>query len=179
MKKILVSALTVLCAFGMVAAEAAKPAATAQAGQAKPVVVKEEKWDALQLGFWIGVPESTQNSNVFGVKFGLPLADGNGKVYGWEGTLFYSGTKTIKGAQTSFGCNRTDSIKGAQIALVNLADKVNGAQVGIVNCAKKDGVQIGVVNAANDSPFQIGLVCINKDGFLPWFILFNSSLKKN
>jgi hypothetical protein len=67
---------------------------------------------------------------------------------------------------------------GPQFAgIANVADDVYGAQISsIVNIAKDgEGVQIAaLVNVANDMKgLQLGLLNFNKNGFLPFFPLFN------
>lgn len=70
------------------------------------------------------------------------------------------------------------TMSGAQVdVIMSKADKFNaGCQYAIgysrVN-ELRNGCQLGFVNSADHAALQFGLVCINKGGFLPWFIFFN------
>jgi hypothetical protein len=82
------------------------------------------------------------------------------------------------GPQFAGIANVADDVYGAQISsIVNIADDVHGAQItSIVNVARDgEGVQIAaLVNVANDMKgLQLGLLNFNKNGFLPFFPLFN------
>lgn len=48
-----------------------------------------------------GLPESQENSNVFGFKLGAPVSYGIGRVYGLEASVLMSGTDIINGGQAS------------------------------------------------------------------------------
>ena len=41
----------------------------------------------------------------------------------------------------------------------------------------RNGVQMAYVNKAKGASLQFGLICINDEGFLPFFVFFNFSLK--
>ena len=69
-------------------------------------------------------------------------------------------------------------MKGAQVSLLwnRMKELHNGAQVawGYNNAEKvQNGAQVAAVNIADHAALQFGLICINKGGFLPWFIFFN------
>ena len=82
----------------------------------------------------------------------------------------------LRGCQLGIA-SECKKIRGAQISLLwERAEDVLGAQVAGGYCnAKKvhNGPQLGVVNIADHAALQFGLICINKGGFLPWFIFFN------
>ena len=91
--------------------------------------------------------------------------------------------------------NRTPdpAYRGCEIGFTDYSDKVTGAQLNVFtsrcnefqnglqytlfgyNRATKcrRGVQLGWFNRAESSSLQLGLVCINRTGFLPWFVFFN------
>jgi hypothetical protein len=177
MKALLAGVL--LLVFGMGAFAQKCPAKTAKKGtcpktqQVQPA--PKENWEALQLGFWFGYPESTENSNVSGVKLGLPVCSGKGKVYGLEWSLFCSATDTLRGFQWSIGCCMTKDLDGAQMSLVNIAepDDMHGAQIGLFNKCKNKGFQIGLINMGNNATMQLGLLNFQKDGWMPFMIIFN------
>ncbi len=65
----------------------------------------------------------------------------------------------VTGAQISAVANWAESVRGAQVGLVNIGGDIAGAQVGIVNIASTArGAQVGVVNIAEDSYAPIGLL---------------------
>ena len=85
--------------------------------------------------------------------------------------------KDLTGCQIGIA-SECKKMTGAQVSLLwERADKVNGAQVSFgYNNARKvmNGPQVAVVNIAREgAALQFGLICINKGGFLPWFIFFN------
>lgn len=84
--------------------------------------------------------------------------------------------KDLSGCQLGIA-SECKTITGAQVSLLwERAEKVLGAQVsGGYNNARKvvNGPQVAVVNIAEHAALQFGLICINKGGFLPWFIFFN------
>lgn len=75
------------------------------------------------------------------------------------------------------------TVEGAQIdILFNKSKKVNaGAQIALgATFAEEDrcGVQGSLFfNKAKGSALQLGLICINDEGFLPFFVFFNFSPK--
>ena len=98
--------------------------------------------------WWSGHPEEPVNKDVSGCVLGIA-----------------SETKSIAGAQVSAIYSVADEVKcGCQYAIgYSQADEVrNGAQVALVAKARK-------------AALQFGLICINDEGFLPWFVFFNFS----
>jgi hypothetical protein len=133
-----------------------------------------ERWEIVQAGLWFGYPKSTIDSNVYGLKLGLPCVGGNGKVQGLEFSLIGSGTDHVKGFQTAIGTNLCQDFSGLQLSIYNYAAKsANGFQIGLGNLAGRKGVQLGIVNVSKKAPFQLGLLNFNKDGWLPFMVLFN------
>lgn len=139
--------------------------------------VAPERWDAFIAGFWFGAPASIETANVSGLKWGLPISSGHGKVVGFEWSFFCGATDTVKGFQWAMiGVNDSQDFTGMQMALVNVVEKkINGLQFGIVNKCDKEGVQIGIVNAADNADFQIGIVNLNKNGWMPFMVGINHS----
>ncbi|MDD3153584.1 MAG: hypothetical protein PHS41_01860 [Victivallaceae bacterium] len=198
-----------------------------------------ESWTPIQICFFPGVPEAMWTSNVYGFKSGWPVTCGHGRVWGLEGSWFYSGTDNVRGIQVSWivckalefdgiqsswitclnlgkqfnglqasaGYVQSGDLNGAQCGTVNLAGNVQGLQAGLAFCLSKDvtgfqaspvainrgtlrgvqcnfygqvedatGLQIGVVNVSRGGGFQFGLINVMKDGFLPFFPLFNFSI---
>ena len=63
-----------------------------------------------------------------------------------------------------------------QVCGVNLANRV---RIGIINVADYEGagVDIGIFNANNNWGVQIGLLNYNENALIPWFPLFNFSIR--
>ena len=134
------------------------------------------RWDAMLAGFWFDVPTSITEANVKGLKLGLPISSGNGKVIGMEWSLGCGDTRYITGFQWSVGVAKTATLNGFQMAMVNVIDQdLNGAQMGLVNLSPKKGVQIGIVNSADNADCQFGIVNLNKNGRYPFMLFFNMS----
>ena len=136
-----------------------------------------ERWDSFLGGFWFGVPASIETANVCGLKWGLPISSGQGKVVGFEWSFFCCATDTVKGFQWAMiGVNDSQNFSGMQMALVNVVEKkICGLQFGLVNKCDKEGVQIGIVNAADNADYQIGIVNLNKNGWMPFMVGINHS----
>ena len=98
--------------------------------------------------------------------------------------LVENGTTGATGATGATGvlgfASEVKSIKGAQVsAIYSIADEVKcGCQYAIGYCQAdevRNGCQVAFVTKARKAALQFGLVCINDEGFLPWFIFFNFS----
>ncbi len=166
MKKLLI-AMFVLC-LGI-----STMAAAAKVSKAK-VVVPVEKWNALDVGIWFGLPDSMEDANVRGLRLGLPISSSKGYVRGVEFSFFCAATDDINGLQTSFGAALAKKLSGLQFSLVNICDnEAKGAQLGIYNCAGKRGWQLGLINSGKNAKFQFGLININKGGLWPFSIILN------
>lgn len=150
--------------------------ATAKPAAAPVVKCAPQRWDAMLAGFWFDVPTSITNANVRGLKLGLPISSGNGKVIGMEWSLGCGATNYISGFQWSFGVAKPVTMKGFQMAMVNMAEEeLHGAQLGLVNVSPANGVQIGIVNSADNAECQLGIVNLNKNGWCPFMLFFNMS----
>lgn len=66
----------------------------------------------------------------------------------------------LRGVQLAYVGNRAETLRGVQVAGINLAGKSEGIQAGFVNAARAGtGVQIGLVNGAGrETGLQAGLV---------------------
>ena len=172
-KSTLALVLSLVCCFGALAQDAK----TAPAQPSATVQVAPERWDAFLAGFWFGAPASIENANVCGLKWGLPISSGKGKVVGFEWSFFCCATDTVKGFQWAMiGVNDSKDVSGMQMALVNVVEKtIAGLQFGLVNACVNKGVQIGIVNTADNADCQIGLVNLNKNGWMPFMVFINHS----
>lgn len=73
-------------------------------------------------------------------------------------------------------------VSGAQIdVLFNKAKNFRAGAQGAIGYSQvntlRNGVQFSFVNKAKGASLQLGLVCINDEGFLPFFVFFNFSPK--
>lgn len=138
------------------------------------VAVQNERWDGFLAGFWFGAPSSIEYANVSGVKLGLPISSGKGKVVGFEWG-FCCTTENVKGFQWAMlGPGIATDLSGAQMSLVNVIDKnLVGAQIGIVNIGQASGWQFGIVNHADNAGFQLGIVNFNANGRFPFMVGVN------
>ena len=185
MKKFLVFSLMLGCMAGVFAADAV--AVPEPKVQARTVYYNDpdvpqplDKWTIFQLVFLPNVPNSTWNSNVFGLKTGWVASGGIGSVYGLEVSWAYSGTDTINGAQASWVAVKSKDLNGIQAAFVTtlnsgtlnglqatgpyaMAGDVQGAQFALISQAKNfTGIQGGLALALSKgfTGFQAGAVSI-------------------
>ena len=141
-------------------------------------------WTFFQIGFLPGVPGSTKYSNVYGLKLGAPLVDGEGRVCGLEPSFLYSGTSYIDGLQASwFGPAICREFNGLQASIpVSIARTMYGAQAAVVNIIREDGYGFGAgaINIAkNFYGFQLSAANVATGEFRGFqFGVFNYSEKK-
>ena len=129
------------------------------------------EWTIFQIGFLPLWPNFTKESNVYGIKLGIPMCSGYGRVYGVEPSVLYSGTRYVCGIQatflgsclareiygiqaSSFGPSITTNLKGLQaVGTLGMAETVKGAQIAPVTMVKKNliGIQFGAVNLSRKS----------------------------
>jgi len=135
----------------------------------KIVEEDERRWSPLMLGILPNWPAFSLETHVYGLKLGLPACAGDAKLYGLEPSVFYSGTRNVKGLQvsalgasvssnlcgvqlSSLGPSVSDDIKGVQlVGTVGISlKKAVGAQIApvTVSCGKLMGIQIGAVNVS-------------------------------
>lgn len=95
--------------------------------------------------WWPGAPDLSGDS-VKGCVLGL--ASEVGTVSGAQVDLLWHKAKTVtSGAQVAIGYSRADTLR--------------------------NGCQVAWVNSADHAALQLGLICVNKGGFLPFFVFFN------
>ena len=174
MKKTAIALAAILAAVTAIpsisAAEAVKNDQTKYADSAKR--------SAFQIGFFPGIPNSTQEYNVYGLKLGIPMVDGLHWVYGQELSILYSGTFYIKGAQITLagpalaarmeGFQATPGpaiardMYGFQVGTTAIiTNNGYGYQAGVASIANKlTGLQTGAANIAYNelSGWQVGAV---------------------
>lgn len=135
---------------------------------------------AVDAGFWFDCPKSITNANVDGVRFGLPVSAGKGKVEGAELALLLAATRNVEGLQFSLiGANLGENIEGVQWGFLNVvSNNLKGLQLGMYNYTEKSGYQLGFINfSPGDAKFQFGFVNFNQNGWLPVMILVNFGSK--
>jgi|GEM_PF-752866 len=154
MKKVLAFAMMLGCSAGLFAAAqtaaptptpAAKPAAPAAkvCKTAAPATVgckgavdktnipePLDQWTIFQLVFFPNVPNSTWNTNVFGLKTGWVASGGIGTVCGAEISWCYAGTDNIHGAQGGWVVAKSKNLNGIQATLATTLNTgtLNGLQ---------------------------------------------------
>lgn len=131
------------------------------------------------------------NTDVNGVRFGLPMSSGLGTVDGAEISIVASDTANIIGFQGALLVNMTNNLNGFQMGLANMirehgkwgqlgvicfaAKRIEGAQISLFNYSRgTEGVQMGIINYAEDlSYLQFGILCYNKEAWVPMLIGVN------
>ena len=159
----LLAAVTVMPSLS--AADAEKNDQTKYADSAKRSV--------FQIGFFPGVPNSTQDYNVYGLKLGIPMVDGLHWVYGQELSILYSGTFYIKGAQiTLAGPALAARMEGFQATPgPAIARDMYGFQVGTTSIITNNGYgyQAAAVSIASKfAGLQTGAANIAYNEFDGW-----------
>ena len=133
---------------------------TAFCSFAEDVQNDDKAWDFFGIVFVPGVPSSSDETNIGGLRVGLPVSGGEAKVAGIEFAAAACWSKDIIGVQTAPLFCVAESVSGVQASPVAIADNV-------------DGLQFGLVNVADSAMFQLGLVNYMKDGVLPYTLIFN------
>ncbi len=149
-------------------------------------------------GFAFGSVLAGAGKRLNGFAFGGGFAGADEEINGVAfGTLFSGGGKTeLNGVCMSAITSVVEKSNGLQVATVNynhgekkslfyqLAPLCNygvagsGFQIGGVNFTEYSIFQLGVFNKA-DSGIQLGALNWNKNGFLPWFPIFNCSSRQD
>ncbi len=156
-------------------------AADGKAAPAQPQAKTAEKaqkgtsWTPFQLVFLPGIPDSSMNSTVYGLKLGIPATGGRGLVKGVEASFFYSGTKDVEGCQASwFGpAIAQGDVYGIQATMaMALVYRLTGFQAAglAFTTQPSKGCQAGISAVAEDDfkGFQTGAVTVT-DGELAGF----------
>ncbi len=160
MKKMFMAAF-VLTSFTLVGQETATatvkstslPAKNVQPRAQSPTTAPAEspEWDFVQIGVWFGVPKQTNNTDVYGIKIGVPFCGGKKKVAGLETAVLCGATDRIEGAQACIITSISKKVVGFQGSIVNFCDDVEGLQFGIINFAKNRAFQLGILNFIDNS----------------------------
>jgi len=143
------------------------------------------KWAPFMLGVAPSWPAFSVETDVYGLKLGLPMCGGDVKTRGLEISLFHSGTREIRGVQLSvigastsghiqgvqiigFGPAISDGLGGLQIAgALGIVGKGTGLQiapVAIVQDGGMDGTQISLLGVSERvmNGLQVGVVNVSK-----------------
>jgi len=142
--------------------------------QHENILQRYDRFEVFQMGILYNFPRYTWDSSVYGLKLGVPISAGIGKVKGLELALIGAATQHINGTQLAFGYCNAKAVQGLQLSLINIFDNGSDAwQVGIFNKANDASVQLGLINYAVAGSCQFGLINIISNGALPFSILFN------
>ena len=159
MKKLLAFTLMLGCSAGLFAADKA-----ADAPQ------PSDRWTIFQLVFLPNVPNSTWNTNVYGLKTGWPASGGIGTVSGLEVSWAYSGTDTINGAQASWVAVKSKDLNGLQATFITTLNSgtLNGLQAtgAYAKAGDVQGAQGALISQAGEfTGLQAGLALALSKGF--------------
>ena len=121
---------------------------------------EDESWDFFGFVFFPGIPTSSNDSNISGIRVGVPVAGGKNTVCGIETAAIACLTESVYGLQTAPIFCASKKLSGIQASPVNISDKVTG-------------LQFGIFNASKDATFQIGILNYNKNALIPIFPIIN------
>ncbi len=118
------------------------------------------------------------NHDVTGVDIGVAANRTLGDQAGFQVALYNEVSGDLRGTEFGVFLNDVDGeLTGLQLCGgANLAAGGRGAQLSVFYNQAKElrGLQLGLVNVAEElDGLQIGLLNINRNGFLPFFPLFN------
>lgn len=85
-----------------------------------------------QKGLQIGLYNEV-GGDLAGWQLGGFAAEVDGRAHGLQTAALYNRAGDGVGAQVSLGLNRTESMRGLQISLVNWTDDLDGVQIGLIN----------------------------------------------
>ena len=127
------------------------------------------------VGLRLTLPFSTRQENVTGIDLGL-----------WGRSLYFEGIQVnilrndvkddASGVQVGlYNTIGGGDLLGCQVGLWNEANSMRGAQVGIVNVSgETEGLQVGLINRADTMHgYQVGLVNVIRDAELQFFPIVN------
>jgi hypothetical protein len=121
---------------------------------------KKNSWDFFGLVFFPGIPTSSNDSNIAGIRVGLPVAGGKNEVRGIETAAIACLTQTVYGIQTTPIFCGSEKLTGIQASPVNMCDKL-------------EGLQFGLFNASKHASFQLGILNYNEKAWIPWLPIIN------
>lgn len=122
--------------------------------------IDNNSWDFFGLVLFPGVPTSSNDTNIGGLRVGLPISGGKNKVCGIEFAAIGCMTSSLYGLQTAPMFCTAKTMYGLQASPVNFADKVRG-------------MQFGIFNSSQDASFQLGIINYNKDALIPILPIIN------
>ena len=149
MKKLMIAATAVMCAFAAVANDGAEKRSN-----------DRRIW--LPIGLSIIAPP-------------VQLPSPSHTVYGGMINLGYGQVENLAAVDLGLVNNVTGTMAGLELGVVNVAGKCAGAQVGALNVASKTaGVQLGVLNFTGDlHGVQLGVLNFSASGGALVFPIFN------
>ena len=161
MKKMLMILFAAVCGLGVSAAEPAE------------VKTQENPWSLLQVGFWFDFPTNTQNSDVYGLKVGMPISGGHGTVNGIEVGWFASCTDNVNGLQVNWVYCQSRCLNGIQSSFLvcRNTEFLNGLQatLGFCQSGNLKGAQGSIVNISGDVIGLQAAAAVNVSGNVTGF----------
>ena len=121
---------------------------------------QEKSYDFFGLVFFPGIPTSSNDTDIAGIRVGLPVAGGKNQVIGLEFAALCCMTEKLYGIQTAPILCMSKHLRGVQASPVNISDKVIG-------------LQFGIFNACKNATFQIGILNYNKSAIIPFLPIIN------
>jgi len=131
-------------------------------------------------GIQVAFGNAFSATSVSGVQLGFlnTVSDAHGiQLSGWANAA----EGRMNGIQAAPLMNVATTLGGVQTSISNEARSGTGVQVGLANQASTlSGMQVGIFNSSSEGMrgMQLGLLNYNKNGFLPWFPLFNIGFGK-
>jgi len=126
---------------------------------AEDLTSEDNSWDFFGLVLFPGIPTSSNDSNIAGIRAGI-VSGGKNEVRGIEFAAVGCITKSLYGLQTAPIFCTGGTVYGIQASPVNVADRVRG-------------MQFGIFNASKDASFQLGVFNYNKSALIPFLPIIN------
>lgn len=126
-------------------------------------------------GLDLGLLAVSESAELSGARFVLGMSRVTGAMTGGAAfSLINVHTGRDKGVNGAFINKLNDAPEAVDIGFVNIADASTNLDIGGLNVSKKSNVQLGFINVTDQiSGFQFGFVNIAKNGFMPFFPIFN------
>lgn len=149
----------------------------ADTGEQTPAPARKYSWTPIQLVVFPGVPPCILDSNIRGLKVGIPCSGGTGSLQGVEASFLYSGTSyghpesEVEGIQCSwFGPCIAQTLSGVQATqLFAYANNITGFQAAPLAFLRNDSVGFqfgcGVVAMNGFDGFQAGAATVTAGNF--------------
>ncbi|XXF80849.1 caspase family protein [Myxococcaceae bacterium GXIMD 01537] len=118
-------------------------------------------------GVQAAVGANIARGSVEGAQLGVGLNWAGQGLEGFQGGVAANIVRgELRGVQAGAGLNHAETLRGLQLAIVNVGGDVEGAQIGLINVASKArGLQLGFVNLASEMEgVSFGLVSIVRNG---------------